>query len=239
MSEMSEMNKMSGVKLDLERIVFIGRTFDEYMRMFALQPEELHGRSFLDCPAGACSFTAEANRRGANAVAADIAYSYPAEVLHAKGLADIEHTLLQLDKVHDNFYWDYFQSIKGVESARSEALKDSTSDRLSHKAHYVPAELPVLPFADQAFDVTLSAHFLFTYGDRLDAGFHLETLRELMRVTKEEIRIFPLVDLSCRRYAHLDKMISYVESMAWSAREVRVPYEFQKGANSMLQLKRL
>lgn len=70
------------------RIVFIGRTFDEYMRMFALQPEELRGRSFPDCPAGACSFTADANRRGAEAVAADIAYSYSAEVLQAKGLAD-------------------------------------------------------------------------------------------------------------------------------------------------------
>lgn len=230
---------MSEVKLDLERIVFIGRTFDEYMRMFDLQPEELRGRSFLDCPAGACSFTAKANRCGAKAVAADIAYSYSAKVLQAKGMADIEHTLIQLDKVRDNFNWADFKSTDGLKLARTEALTDNTSDRLVHEERYVAAELPVLPFADQAFDVTLSAHFLFMYGDRLDVQFHLETIRELMRVTKEEIRIFPLVDLSCRRYGHLDELISFIHSQGWSAREVQVPYEFQKGAGSMLHLTRL
>jgi hypothetical protein len=230
---------MSGAKMDLERIVYIGRTFDEYLRMFDLQPEELRGRSFLDCPAGACSFTAEANRRGAKAVAADIAYSHSADVLQAKGMADIEHTLKQLDKVRDNFNWDEFKSPAGLKAARTAALTESSSDRVAHEERYVSAELPVLPFADQSFDVTLSAHFLFMYGDRLDVNFHLETLRELMRVTKEEIRIFPLVDLSCRRYGHLDELISYIHSQGWSAREVQVPYEFQKGAGSMLQLKRL
>ncbi|WP_236328789.1 SAM-dependent methyltransferase [Paenibacillus auburnensis] len=229
---------MSGAKLDLERIVFIGRTFDEYMRMFDLQPGELRGRSILDCPAGACSFTAEANRHGAMAVAADIAYSYSAEALQVKGLSDIEHTLIQLDKARDNFKWDVFQSIEGLRQARTEALTVSTLDRLAHQERYVAAELPVLPFADQAFDITLSAHFLFMYGDRLDVDFHLETLRELLRVTKAEIRIFPLVDLSCRRYAHLDGLIRFIQTQGWSAEEVQVSYEFQKGADSMLLLKR-
>ncbi|WP_310832790.1 SAM-dependent methyltransferase [Paenibacillus pedocola] len=230
---------MSGAKLDLERIVFIGRTFDEYMRMFDLQPDMLRGRSILDCPAGACSFTAEANRHGAMAIAADIAYSYSAEALQAKGLADIEHTLIQLDRVRDNFKWDDFQSIAGLKQARTEALTVSTVDRLAHQERYVAVELPVLPFEDQAFDVTLSAHFLFMYGDRLDVDFHLETLRELLRVTKAEIRIFPLVDLTCRRYPHLDELIRFVQSQGWSAEEVQVPYEFQKGAGSMLHLKRV
>ncbi|MNP80315.1 hypothetical protein D3C76_1783760 [compost metagenome] len=77
------------------------------------------------------------------------------------------------------------------------------------------------------------------YGDRLDVEFHLETLRELLRVTKAEIRIFPLVDLSGRRYPHLDEMISYIQRQGWSAEEIQVPYEFQKGADSMLRLLRV
>lgn len=58
---------MSGakVKMELSSIVFIGRTFDEYMSMFSLTKEELMGRRILDCPAGACSFTARANQLGA------------------------------------------------------------------------------------------------------------------------------------------------------------------------------
>lgn len=45
-------------KLELDRIVFIGRTFEEYLNMFSLSLDELRGKRILDCPAGACSFTA-------------------------------------------------------------------------------------------------------------------------------------------------------------------------------------
>lgn len=38
------------VKLDLSRIVFIGRTFEEYMSMFNLTQTELKGRSILIAP---------------------------------------------------------------------------------------------------------------------------------------------------------------------------------------------
>ncbi|WP_410511707.1 hypothetical protein PaeBR_16760 [Paenibacillus sp. BR2-3] len=154
---------MSGAeaKLDLDRIVFIGRTFDEYMMMFNLEPGELAGRRILDCPSGACSFTAIANHLGGEVTAADIAYYHSADKLAEKGAQDIEHAMLQLDKVQDNFLWDYFKSIEGLKKVRTEALTDSTKDRLATPERYVPVVLPKLPFPDQAFDLTLSAHFLF------------------------------------------------------------------------------
>ncbi len=44
------MSKSEAVnKWDLNRIVFIGRIWDEYMRMFGLVKEELVGRKILDC----------------------------------------------------------------------------------------------------------------------------------------------------------------------------------------------
>ncbi|KGE16574.1 methyltransferase domain-containing protein [Paenibacillus wynnii] len=232
---------MSGAepKLDLDRIVFIGRTFDEYMRMFDLRQEELTGRRILDCPAGACSFIAKANPLGADATAADIAYFHSPEILAQKGLQDIEHAMYQLDKVQDNFVWEYFKSIDGLRKIRIEALTDSIQDRRSASERYIPAVLPELPFRDQEFDLTLSAHFLFMYGDRLDYDFHMQTLKELMRVTKEEIRIFPLVDLSSQRYEHLDPLIEHIVSQGWTVEEIEVPYEFQKGANHMLRIRRM
>ncbi|OKP95580.1 SAM-dependent methyltransferase [Paenibacillus sp. P46E] len=229
---------MSRNKLDLERIVFIGRTFEEYLRMFDLQREELMGRSILDCPAGACSFTAGANKLGAASVAADIAYDYSAEVLRDKGLRDIDHTVQQLSKVKDSFVWEEFASVQELQQARTSALTISTLDRQQFGERYVPVELPMLPFADQTFDLTLSAHFLFMYGDRLDYDFHLRTIEELMRVTKSEIRIFPLVDLSCQRYKELERLLCAVKDQGWTAEERLVPYEFQRGADSMLRLLR-
>lgn len=64
------MSKVESVnKWDLNRIVFIGRTWDEYMRMFGLTKEDLVGRKILDCPAGACSFTAVSNQLGMDVTA--------------------------------------------------------------------------------------------------------------------------------------------------------------------------
>ena len=103
---------------------------------------------------------------------------------------------------------------------------------------YVPVTLPSLPFKDAEFDILLSAHFLFMYADRLDYQFHIKTLNELLRVTKEEIRIFPLVDLEGKRYEHLDKLISYLTGHGCKVEEVKVPYEFQVNANTMLKIKK-
>jgi hypothetical protein len=37
-------------KLELDNVIFIGRTFHEYMAMFGLREEELFGKRILDCP---------------------------------------------------------------------------------------------------------------------------------------------------------------------------------------------
>jgi hypothetical protein len=231
---------MSGAegKLELERIVFIGRTFEEYLQMFDLKVADLVGQRVLDCPAGACSFTAIANPLGGDVIAADIAYYYSTDELADKGIQDIAHAMSEMDKVQDNFVWNYFKSIADLTQARSKALNDHTKDRRQNPERYVPVVLPDLPFNDEAFDLTLSAHFLFMYSDRLDYDFHLKTVKELMRVTRRELRIFPLVDLSCKRYEHLERLIADLVREGFAAEEIEVPYEFQKGAKQMLKIRR-
>jgi hypothetical protein len=224
------------VKLDLSRIVFIGRTFDEYLKMFNLSKEELVGKKILDCPAGACSFTAISNQNGIDVTASDIAYCHPAIELQNKGLQDIEHAMDHMEKAQTNYVWDYFKSVNELKQNRTQALTDCVEDMKHTPQRYVPAILPELPFSDNEFDFTLSAHFLFMYADRLDYDFHVQTIQELMRVTRKEIRIFPLVDLSSRRYEHLDKLLDFVRGQGWTAEQIKVPYEFQQNANTMLKI---
>jgi len=50
--------------LQLDRVVLLGRTFDEYCRYFLLNPEDLAGKTVLDVASGISSFCAEANARG-------------------------------------------------------------------------------------------------------------------------------------------------------------------------------
>ncbi|WP_058308232.1 methyltransferase domain-containing protein [Gracilibacillus massiliensis] len=221
-------------KLDLNRIVYIGRTFDEYIDMFALSDDFLKGKRILDCPAGACSFTAIGNKKGYDITACDIAYYYDVEELKDKGLQDIEHAMETMRNVRDNYKWEYFKDIESLRRHRLSALHDVTNDRREAKKNYIPAALPQLPFEDNSFDVLLSAHFLFMYADRLNYQFHIDTLNELLRVTKDHIRIFPLVDLEGNTYKSLDKTLHYLEEIGCTTEIVQVPYEFQIHANSML-----
>ena len=225
-------------KLDLERIVFIGRTFEEYLVMFSLSIERLRGKKILDCPAGACSFTAVSNKLGLNVTACDIAYYYSSEELKHKGLQDMQHVMDSIDKVKENYEWDYFDNVENLRKHRLSALEECTKDMVKLSERYIPVTLPSLPFQDGEFDILLSAHFLFTYADRLDYRFHVEAINELLRVTKEEVRIFPLVDLKGKRYEHLDSIIKHLKDQGCSVKEVKVAYEFQKNANSMLVIRK-
>ncbi len=36
--------------LELDNVIFIGRTYEEYLAMFGLRTEELVGKRILDCP---------------------------------------------------------------------------------------------------------------------------------------------------------------------------------------------
>ncbi|WP_078544830.1 class I SAM-dependent methyltransferase [Litchfieldia alkalitelluris] len=225
-------------KLELERVIFIGRTFEEYLDMFSLLPEELQGKKVLDCPAGACSFTAVGNKLGLDITACDITYDHKGENLKNKGLQDIEHAMEHMEKAKNNYKWDYFKNIEGLRAHRLRALNDCTQDMSASSERYVAVTLPTLPFKDDEFDLLLSAHFLFMYADRLDFQFHIKTINELLRVTKEEVRIFPLVDLKGNRYEHLDQLIGYLTDDGYMVEEVDVSYEFQRNANSFLRIKK-
>lgn len=221
----------------LERIVFIGRTYDEYMRMFGLDGQDIQGKRILDCPAGACSFTAQAGRLGCEATAADIAYYHKADRLLEKGLQDIDHAMEHVEEERERYVWTEFRDIDALRSERHQALHACTEDMEKRPERYVPVTLPSLPFRERQFDLTLSAHFLFTYADRLDAEFHLDVLRELLRVTRDEVRIFPLVDQSGRPPDEVEQLIAFARSEGWEAEVKAVTYHFQRHADHALILR--
>ncbi|MDN8588925.1 SAM-dependent methyltransferase [Paenibacillus sp. 11B] len=228
--------KSRAAGLELAQIIFIGRTFEEYMKMFNLTVDEIKGKSILDCPGGACSFSSHAREWGVDPMAADIAYEYESGQLEAKGLQDIEHTMKQMEQVQEKYRWDDFGSIQGLKEERRRAIIDCVADMKRFPDRYVASILPELPFVDEQFDLTLSAHFLFTYADRLNADFHLQTILELLRVTKRELRIFPTVDLSGKRYEHMDELKAILEERGYITCEEKTSYEFQRGAHTMLHI---
>ncbi|NGP46107.1 class I SAM-dependent methyltransferase [Bacillaceae bacterium SIJ1] len=222
----------------LEDVVCIGRTFHEYVRMFALNEADLINQTVLDCPAGVCSFTAEAAAKGIHAVASDVAYAFTAEDLHAKGLIDLETIKEAMLPTQDRYVWTEYGNIEGLAKERMTALKTAIADRLAYPARYIEATLPHLPFSDEHFDLVLSAHFLFLYDDHFDVTFHTRSLEELLRVCRKELRIYPLVGLHGKASKSFEPCKQLAIALGHKVTIEPVPYEFLKGATSMMRIQK-
>ena len=226
--------------LELPSVAFFGRTMAEYAQFFALDPNALRGLSVLDVAAGPSSFTAEACRRGADAVAVDPLYGCTLQALEAHVQIDYRRMLAQMRAKPELLRFRSFGSIDEAEVSRRSAATRFLTDYEQHFAHnrYVGAALPQLPFLDGAFALVLCAHLLFVYEKRFDYAFHLAACRELMRVSRSEARIHPVVGLGGKPYVELDRLCDALAAEGVTSAVVPVDYEFFMGSDSMLVLRR-
>jgi hypothetical protein len=222
----------------LDKVVPWGRSFDEYRRMFALTDEDLRGR-ILGCADGPAGFNAEATRRGARVTSCDPIYEFSAEQIRERIAATAKDILAQTQRNVDEFMWDEIHSVEQLHRVRLAAMDEFLGDYDAgrHAGRYVTAAAPSLPFADASFDLAVCSHFLFLYSDQLGRQFHEETIIELCRVAGE-VRIFPLIALGARPSPHLDSTTVKLRDLNYAVTIERVPYEFQKGGNEMMRIRK-
>jgi len=206
--------------------------------MFALSDADLQGR-VLGCGDGPASFNAETTALGAQVVSVDPIYMYAAAEIEARVVATFATVVSQLRAQADRYVWEKFADPDALGKARLEAMRRFLTDyeRGKQAGRYIPASLPVLPFADATFDLGLCSHLLFLYTDHLSLADHISSARELLRVARE-VRIFPLLTLSGERSTYLPALCEALIHEGCSVEEQIVDYEFQRGANVMLRLHR-
>ena len=224
-------------QLHLERVVFYGRSLAEYELFFNLDLPGLKGKSVLDCPSGAASFAAEAAQLGINVTAIDPMFENPVEKLRGIGAADIDHVMDEVEKVQHAYLSRYYQSMEQMRAARLRTLDLFCADFVRRRTSYVPALLPNLPFADGQFDLVLSGHFLFIYDNRLDYPFHLAATQELVRVSSNEVRLFPPAGMNRKPYPQLDQLRRDLEKDGITSELIRSNFEFVQGWNQILVLR--
>lgn len=227
--------------LELSSIAFFGRPLAEYASFLSLDPNLLRGRSVLDVAAGPSSFTAEAVRRGIDAVAVDPMYGCPAETLAMYVQLDYARIFAQLRaKPGLVRRRGGYASPEAAEAVRREAAERFLRDYESGFPHgrYVGARLPHLPFLDRQFDVVICAHFLCVYADRLDFGFHVAACRELARVSREEVRIHPLCGLDGRPYRELGRLRAALAESGIQSVVTRARGAVFRGARTTMVLRR-
>ncbi len=224
-------------EFDLGGVVPWGRRFDEYEAFFALK-DIAPGASILDAGGGPASFAAEAAAQGSDVTASDPIYAYSGDDIRRRFDEAAVAMRAGMRLASHRFRWNFYGSEERVHQRRRDALDLFLADFARYGARrYVPASLPELPFADNEFNLALSSHFLFLYGDELDGAFHMAAVRELMRVARE-VRIFPLINLDGRPSSHLPVVIRDLERDGFEPELVPVPFEFQIGATQMLRVKK-
>jgi SAM-dependent methyltransferase len=217
--------------------IFTGRSWDEYLKMFKLTREELRTRSFLDCAAGASTFTAYLSRQGGKVEAVDLLYDQHPLTLKSKCQEHLEVLVKSLEPIQKEFEWSYFRDLDHLKEHRQGSCQEFCQDYSQNPERYQKGDLAQLPYADSEFDIVLSSHLLFIYDHRLDLEFHLRVLGEMLRVAGEEVRIYPLVKHRKRKSEFLKPVWERMSRVA-ELELVKVDYQFRRGGDQMLVMKK-
>jgi SAM-dependent methyltransferase len=208
--------------------------------MFGLTARDLATASVLDCCAGGASFAAElaAERGGvpgARVVAVDPVYATDRLDLATRVEAALHDGDRIIEAHADRFEWNWYGTPERRKTIRRAAAHRFLSDFAAHPGRYLAAALPRLPFPVGSFDLVLCSHALFTWSDRFDAAWHRAALDELVRVSRHEVRIYPLVVQGTGRSVDfLDDLRSHLHGAGHRTQLTRVPYRFQRMAHEML-----
>lgn len=202
----------------LDAMQFFGRVATDYEAMFAIRLADLKGRRVLDCPSGPGSFVSEGHAAGVRVIGVDPLYAQPLDALVQRGSDDVHNTISRM-RANASRFADIDLDAYAHSKLRALARFASDFEQGSIDGRYVTASLPNLPFADREFDVTLSAHLLFTYSDPASGGllpdspftlaWHQTAADELMRVSRRELRLYPTTTRSLRPCRH-----PYAEAIA-------------------------
>jgi ubiquinone/menaquinone biosynthesis C-methylase UbiE len=224
------------MKYEIEGIAFIGRTYEEYSKMFDLNLELLKDKAILDCPAGGASFASELCLKGYDVTAVDRMYDLSLDALRKVCTLDLKKAMKGLDGSESLFNWEEYKDKNSLKEYRVRAKDLFLKDYQQNNERYIYADILDLPFEDEQFDLVVSSHLLFLYGDRLSFDFHLLAILEMARVVKRDIRIYPLIGFDGKPYPFIEELIEKLAEYHLFAEKYEVPFEFLKGSNQMLRI---
>lgn len=222
----------------LDQIVPWGRSYDEYVSMFSLTKDNLN-LNILGCADGPSSFNCGLTKRGGQIISADPLYQYTEEQI-AQRIKDTRNEVIdQTRKNEHEFVWSTIRSVEELGRIRMSAMEEFLGDYEEglEIGRYLPESLPILSFDDEQFQLALCSHFLFLYSEHLNLDFHLNSICEMCRVAYE-VRVFPLLQLGSKPSPYVGPVIKNMEERGFKAEIVEVEYEFQRGGNKMLKIRR-
>lgn len=225
-----------------DHVVIYGRNLDEYVKMFDLDLPSLKNKRILDCCGGPASFACQASEKGIEVISCDPIYKLDVDTLRNKIEKDL-NSVIQRHRENPQFLYDAILK----DNQRQKAMEIFINDyKKNNSNRYVEGYLPNLPFKDNSFDLVLCGNFLFIYSDiasggmmnhsKFDFQFHLSAILELLRISREEIRIYPLQSPGANKHAYLDPIMQELLSLGY---QVQLAPSLQQdiiGADKVLRI---
>jgi hypothetical protein len=225
-------------RIELQNVVLLGRTFEEYCTYFQLTEQDLRTSHVLDLGAGLSSFCAEAAARGYQVTAADPVYFLSKDEIARKSDEDLKEVLRQLPDVVHKYKWDFYGDPAGLANHRETARLNFLQDYGRLPNRYVCASLPETPFADREFSIVLVSYFLFLYDDLLSYEFHKRSVIEATRIAEKEVRIYPLVNMRAEKSVFVEQLQQDPGCAGLRFDLLKSDFEFFKNSNQLLIIRR-
>ena len=221
----------------LERTVPFGRSLDEYIKIFKLDSNDL-GSKILSVADGPASFNAELSTQGGDVTSVDPIYAFDEKQIETQFYSVLDNIIEQVKATPDDWTWSYHKSAEDLKSSRINVTKSFVKhfEEFKNTDRYIIGELPSLLFKANEFNLALCSHFLFLYSDHFNYEFHLLSILEMLRVSKE-VRIFPLMTLMLQKSPYVDQIIKDLTSKGYEVNISKSDYELQKGGNEMMVIK--
>ncbi|MGA7827989.1 MAG: hypothetical protein WCA04_10030 [Geobacteraceae bacterium] len=122
-----ECDKKENMSFALNQVVPWGRTYDEYVKMFALSKADLAKR-ILDCSGGPASFNYELTKRGGQVISADPIYHFSSDEIRSRISETYEEIMDQTRKNRNEFVWEHISSIEELGRVRMGAMNEFLCD---------------------------------------------------------------------------------------------------------------
>ncbi|MEO7310721.1 MAG: hypothetical protein ABIX01_09995 [Chitinophagaceae bacterium] len=211
-----------------------GRTLEEYQKMFGLGdiPTSTQILSIADGPS---TFNKQLRDKEINIVSVDPIYE-----LSIDNLKEVFKQSYQFNKGlfynnRENFLFKDDTEIEALLQKRQSTFNAFITDYGLNKQYYKFGQLPTLDFATNSFDLCVSSNLLFIFDHIFDLTFHIQSVKEMLRVAKE-LRIFPLYDINGNESKNLKSVIEYLDQNNYQWTIQTNDYYVYKDGNKFLQV---
>ena len=208
--------------MKLENVVPWGRNLNEYKNMFLLSNKDLESK-ILGCGDGPASFNFEATKLNNNIISIDPIYKFSKKEIQQRIDDTLSIISKQLKENQSDFVWKSIKSVDELIDVRLTAMSNFIKDydNGQKEKRYIYNELPKISFKSDTFDLVLCSHFLFLYSEHFGLEFHINSILEMCRVSKKEVKIFPLLDLKNNKSEYLEAILSVLKDKGFETKVIK------------------